>query len=222
MIFARTVLAMMLASAAAAGCPIAAAQSADVVGVYDGGQTEMAVGIELHADGRFLYGMSYGALDEQAQGTWTSDGSQVLLTSDPVVPPRFVLTDLRDAPAGQIKLLLDLPEGMSRQYFNAEFRLPDGSVIDRQLSDEPEPLEFDARAMPVSVTLRLPVFDLRGETIALPPPMGHEIHVRFEPHDLGVVAFARTPLRRDHGDLILQRYDRTIRFRRVAAAESPR
>jgi hypothetical protein len=38
----------------------------------------------------------------------------------------------------------------------------------------------------------------------------------FEPNDLGKVAFASTPLIIDEGDLMLQRHDRQIRFRRAA------
>src|SRR3954469_6839333 len=66
-------------------------QPASLVGTYDGGQMEMAAGLELRADGRFNYGLSYGALDEEAAGRWTLNGDRVLLTSDPVIAPRFVL-----------------------------------------------------------------------------------------------------------------------------------
>lgn len=221
---AATVLAAVLAFAApSAGLGKASsgpAKQVDVVGMYDGGQTEMAVGLELREDGRFRYGLSYGALDEQAQGTWTSDEDEVLLTSDPFVPPRFVLVNRRDAPAGQIKIILDLPNGMSRQYFDAELRLADGRVADHQLNDRQEPLAFDPREKPVSVALTLPIFGLRSETVDLPGVGGSEIRFRFEPNALGTVAFSKTALRKDHGALILIRHDRAIRFRRLPGAEA--
>lgn len=180
----------------------------------------MAVGLELREDGRFRYGLSYGALDEQAQGTWTSDEGQVLLTSDPFVPPRFVLVNRRDAPIGQLRITLDVPEGMSRQYFHAELRRADGSVVDHQLSDRQEPLAFDPQEKPVSVALVLPIFGLRSEAVKMAGGGGSEMRFRFEPNELGTVAFSKTALRKDHGALILIRHDRTIRFRRLPSSEA--
>jgi len=52
---------------------------AALVGVYDGGQMEIASGLELTKDGQFRYGLSYGALDEAAAGTWSVDGGTVTL-----------------------------------------------------------------------------------------------------------------------------------------------
>ena len=56
-------LALFIAAAAA---PAAARTASSLVGVYDGRQMEMAAGLELMADGRFRYALSYGALDEEA------------------------------------------------------------------------------------------------------------------------------------------------------------
>jgi hypothetical protein len=80
---------------------------------------EIAAGLELKADGRFRYGLSYGALDEEATGKWTMSGDQVLLTSDPVTAPRSVLVSHGKAVDGVLQLSLDVPKGLSRQYFDA-------------------------------------------------------------------------------------------------------
>jgi len=53
---------------------------AKLVGQYDGGQIEMAAGLELGKDGKFRYGLSYGALDEAAAGSWEASGETVILT----------------------------------------------------------------------------------------------------------------------------------------------
>ena len=215
-------LAALVLTAAAVSASPAHAQTppenvalADLVGTYDGGQTDMAAGLELSADGRFRYGLSYGALDEQAEGTWTVERGQVLLTAAPVVPPRFVLLSQGAAPAGQLAVTLDLPEGMSRQYFHAEWRMSDGTMNGRQLNEEQEPFDLGPGERPVSVTLTLPIFDLGSEIVPLGEGEGHRVAFRFEPHDLGKAAFVRTPLLRESGDLILARFDTTIRFRRA-------
>ena len=53
---------VVLAVAASA----AMAQSPSLVGTYDGRQMEMAAALELLADGRFRYGLAYGALVQYA------------------------------------------------------------------------------------------------------------------------------------------------------------
>lgn len=54
----------------------------DVVGLWDGGRTEIAAMLEITADGRFRYALSYGALDEVAEGRWTVLGGAVTLMAD--------------------------------------------------------------------------------------------------------------------------------------------
>lgn len=71
----------LLPALAVAVTPALAADQhpASFVGVYDGGQMEMAAGLELSRDGRFRYGLSYGALDEAASGTWSVTADTVTL-----------------------------------------------------------------------------------------------------------------------------------------------
>ena len=54
---------------------------ADVSGFYASSQPEMAAAIELEADGKFDYSLDYGAVSEYAEGTWTSEGGTIILTS---------------------------------------------------------------------------------------------------------------------------------------------
>ena len=54
---------------------------ADVSGFYASSQREMAAAIELEADGKFDYSLEYGAVSEYAEGTWTSEGGTIYLTS---------------------------------------------------------------------------------------------------------------------------------------------
>src|SRR5262249_16713233 len=84
------------------------AQPASLAGLYDGRQMEMAAGLELKPDGRFNYALSYGALDEQAAGKWTVSGDRVLLTSNPVHAPRFVLVSRGGGADGSLRVELDV------------------------------------------------------------------------------------------------------------------
>src|SRR4051812_19294955 len=120
-------------AAAAASLPASAQK---LVGVYDGHQMEMAAGLELKADGRFEYGLSYGAMDEQAAGRWTASDGKVLLTSDPVTAPQFTMIGQKPAPAGSFEISLDVPKGMSAQYFHGMFVTAKGHGDEEQLSDD--------------------------------------------------------------------------------------
>jgi hypothetical protein len=204
---------VVLVFAAASTTP-AAAQSTSLVGTYDGGQMEIAAGLELRADGRFRYALSYGALDEEAAGTWTVSGSQVLLTSDGVVAPRFVLVSRGRTGNGVLQVGLDVPKGLSRQYFDAVITSTNGQTEREQLSDDGLSWRFTSANVPANVRMLLPVFSIISEPIQVDPSSGYSLRFRFEPNDLGKVAFQATPLKIINAELLLDRHGRTIRFKR--------
>ena len=73
----------------AAALLLAAASPAaahDVAGLYVINQMEMGGGLELRADGRFHYALEYGAVSEEAEGTWTVEKGTVRLTTAPMPP----------------------------------------------------------------------------------------------------------------------------------------
>ncbi len=55
--------------------------AADLTGFYTANQMEVAAAIDLDPDGKFAYSLDYGAVSEVAEGSWTSEGSTVYLTS---------------------------------------------------------------------------------------------------------------------------------------------
>src|SRR5512143_967782 len=99
--------------------PIDRTHPARFVGEYDGGQTELAARLRLGADGRFAYALAYGALDEETTGRWEFDGTRVLLNSDPVRAPAWVLVAQHPLAERELRIALDLPLEISPQYFNA-------------------------------------------------------------------------------------------------------
>ena len=66
---------------------VAPATVQQVAGLYEIDQMEMAGGLELRGDGRFSYGLDYGAVSEAAEGKWApaADGG-VALTTEPMPP----------------------------------------------------------------------------------------------------------------------------------------
>jgi hypothetical protein len=183
------------------------------VGTYDGGQMEIAAALELKADGRFRYVLAYGALDEEATGKWTMSGDHVLLTSDPITAPRFDLVSHGRGVNGMLQLNLDVPKGLSRQYFDAVITMTNGQVQRQQFSENGLLSPFTRDNVPTSVRILLQMFNVISEPVALDVSSGYSVRVRFEPNDLGKVPFQATPLRIVDGDLVLDRHGRTIRFK---------
>lgn len=184
-----------------------------LVGTYSGNQMEIAAGLELKADHHFRYALAYGALDEEAAGTWTVQGDQLLLTSDPVIPPRFVLVSQSPGADGKLQINLDVPTGMSQQYFDALITNTNGETERKQLSENGLVSEFPSNTKSANVRMLLSIFNVVSEPVELESSSGHSLRFRFEAHDLGKVAFQVTPLKIVGEELLLDRHGRTIRFR---------
>jgi hypothetical protein len=196
--------------------PVDEAHPAALVGTYDGHQMEMAAGLELTADGRFRYALSYGGLDEEAAGNWAVDHGTVVLTSDPVTAPRIVMTGQKMGPAGELRIALDMPEGgMTRQLFEAEITFADGHAAQQQLAEDETVVAFPASAPPTGFMIVLPMFDVASDRVAIDPAKGEQLRFTFAPNDLGKVDFRGTRLRQVAGELLLDRFGRTIHFRRA-------
>ena len=200
-----------------AATPADPAHPAALVGEYDGHQMEMAAGLELKADGRFQYALSYGALDEEAEGNWVAERGSVVLTSDHVTPPRFTMIEQKAGPGQELHVALDVPQGINPQYFHAVASFADGHAAEQQLGEEGEAvIPFANGVAPTRVLIALPSVDIHGDWVAIDAAKGNRLHFRFEPNDLGKVDFHGTALKVEGGDLLLDRYGRTIRFHRVA------
>lgn len=210
----KPLLAILLLLTAAA--PADPAHPAALVGEYDGHQMEMAAGLELKADGRFQYGLSYGALDEEAEGSWMADHGSVVLTSDHVTPPRFTLVEQRAGPPNELRIAIDVPHGMNPQYFDAVIIFADGHAAQEQLSEEEKVIPLANGAVPIRAMIVLSLFDLHGDWVAIDPARGNRLRFGFAANDLGKVDFRDATLRSEGGDLLLDRYGRTIRFHRIA------
>ncbi|MCK9540935.1 MAG: hypothetical protein M0R03_02770 [Novosphingobium sp.] len=205
-------LAVLAAVAAGAQAP-AEAPPLCLTGLYDGSGFEMASTLELSGNGRFRYMLSYGALDEEAEGTWRVRGDTVLLTSDPVNPPRYALISDTAGEGEGMKITLRPPRGLSVQYFALIATYAGGRHRALQFVEDDLVIGPDGHgeALPESVRVTLPVFDVTSDP--LPVGAGREIVVRFDPNELGKVAFAATPLVRGESGLTFERHGRDITFR---------
>jgi hypothetical protein len=187
---------------------------ADLAGTYNGSQMEVGTELRLEADGRFQYYLSYGALDEMAAGRWESVGDRIALTSDKVTAPRFELVGAQSG-SGGLEVTLDVPHGMPIELFEAAVRFADGNGMPASFEQARVRFKPTRGNPPASVMLAFPIYEIVSEPF--PVPAGtRSMRFRFAPNDLGSVAFDHQVLPRDGESLVLERYGRTLRFRKEA------
>lgn len=184
-------------------------------GIYRSQQMEVGAGLELKEDGRFRYALDYGAVSELGEGKWTSDAKTVRLTSVPMPKaPGFEIVKDDPAPPGELWVEFENPG------FDWGGPLELLLTIDGEktlLKTEPDDLgRVDVGQRKVlAIQPLIPVYEEFGPPLKLAPGRGHRVTVRFKRNDLGKARFKGEPLAIEGGDLLLRRYDTTIRFRRV-------
>lgn len=197
--------------------PVAAqSASASLAGTYNGSQPEVASELRLEPNGRFEYYLSYGALDEKAAGTWTADGEAIVLTSDPVRAPAFELLDTRAGSGRTLQITLDVPPQLPLQLFSLFLLEPDGTVSDVPFEKGPLKIALTRDKVPTKVAVVFPVYQLASRPYDIGPGT-RAMRFSFVPNDLGKIAFDHQRLVRDGDAYVLQRFDRTLRFRKETA-----
>ncbi|HEX8360101.1 MAG TPA: hypothetical protein VF613_08340 [Longimicrobium sp.] len=99
-VFALALLLVVLASAGWAQDSLAGRYSLR-------GVREMAAEIVLGRDGRFAFALTYGALDQVAQGKWSRRGNRVVLVSESAPPPSFGSASMETRPEAHYERLGD-------------------------------------------------------------------------------------------------------------------
>lgn len=199
----------MLAAAALLLAPAPA-----VAGLYESQQMEVGAALELKADGRFRYQLDYGAVSEQAEGRWTSDGKAVRLTTTPgSKPPAFELVRDDPAPAGQLTVTIE-PPGVGG--YRVDAIATDAKTGEKGRVTVDSDGQVDSGGHQISVLEPLvPMYGTIAGRFPLDPKRGHRLLLRFRANDLGVAAFDGEPLAITPRGLVLNRYDQAIRFIRV-------
>jgi hypothetical protein len=204
-----------LAALALAAAPHAPTK-ARLAGFYQIETMEVGGGLELKKDGHFRYELEYGALDEGTEGTWTFDGKSVHLTSVPMPKePTFEL--VKDSPAPPCTLSITV-DWSKVDWATAPDVLAsyDGAPKELHFLQSDEDGTFHPEKCGVTMIMPIvPMYDIPAEPLQLSPATGHKLSLRFHPNDLGHVAFRDELLKIDGSSLLMERYDREIRFVRV-------
>ena len=189
--------------------------AAGVAGVYETHQMEVAAGLELRADGHFRYALSYGAVDEQAEGDWTFDGKVVRLTSNPMPrAPSFELLRDDPAPKGELSMKLEDP-GFEWGHGLEAFAKAESNRLFEISADDSGHVDLNGKPPIEAIAPEMPVYGPTGQMFPLSADRGHRLLFRFHRNDLGKVRFDHQEVRVNGTDLVMDRYDTSFRFVKV-------
>lgn len=188
MIHAARLLGLAAAAFALSG---AAPEPPPVEGLYVAHIMETASALEIQPGGRFRWMLSVGALDLESDGLWSrrEDGSLLLNTDPPVVPPRVELVSTgRDRHGG---VLVRIPDGRGETpyFLDAEAEYADGTrrIADFQQGEHRFPKERNRRIVAVRVVSS--IFGIASDRYPVSPETGNVLTFRFIPNQLGRVDF---------------------------------
>ena len=188
---------------------------ANLPGIYRSQQIEVAAALELTADGRFRYALDYGAVSEQAEGKWTSDGRSVRLTSAPMPkPPGFEIVRDDPEPPGELWVQFENPGFEWCGPLEMLVTVQGQTTLVRTAPDDHGRVDL-GQGRVLAIQPLIPVYEEFGPPLKLAGDRGHRLTIRFLRNDLGKARFSNQPLVIDGDGLLLKRYDTTIRLRRV-------
>lgn len=179
---------------------------------------EMASHLEIGEDGRFAYALSYGALDERAEGRWTRMERGIALTTVPKPqPPEFRLDHAGPQGEGDAALfvLVRWPDGRGIAGVDVRLGLNTGAVVEGYTQEYGWSLGDLGTALPQWIELADPYHGFRSARFAISKEVRSMI-VTLVPHDMGIAAFEGVLLEGGtEGEAVLHHPMGDIRYRRV-------
>jgi hypothetical protein len=192
----------------------APAAPASLAGHYRLHVHEAASEIVLHPNGRFEYGLAYGALDEEATGRWRRVGNHVLLTTMPKPVPA-VFSAGKTAHISEAPLALHATWSNGRGIPGMDFRVDFDSgppFVDYINNDEGWQLDPAEKRRPVAVTLTLTIYNLVSQRFPIDVAKANDLTFVLTPNDLGRYDFENTPLDIAPGKLVWHRNGHAIDY----------
>lgn len=197
---------------AAEDAPADAPTAPDFVGRYDGSSFETAMGMEILEDGTWRWGVSVGALDMRARGTWEQRGDTLVLTSTPKpVAPKFAWSGVEKAATDAQKTpylrVVWATNGEPFQYASVRILCANGRTFSGQVHSDGYPsdqaLEYQDPPLPKwdprqscdtpeKVVLKQTIYDVQSEVFdlkALGWKPSQTARFVFHRNDMGVADF---------------------------------
>ncbi|MEO5599241.1 MAG: hypothetical protein ABIQ66_11540 [Novosphingobium sp.] len=182
------------------------------------GDHDAAGELLLRDDGRFEYGLAYGALDEHAEGRWVRHGNVIALTTLPKpVPPRFQLAPRSKPVPHSPTLHVTWPNG--RGVAGVDFRIgfDVGSPIAAYTQEDGWSLPQEEHRIPRWIELVEPIYGIVSPRYPIAEGTSGTLNLMIIPNDIGAVDFSGMVVDVLPDELLIHRGRGEMRFVRKSA-----
>lgn len=191
-----------------------AAQEAAFVGDYRLAEgPDVAGALRIGGDGRFLYWLAAGALDERAAGRWQPRGGMVCLTTEPKpVPPVIEKGPTITVEDTVPTLLVTWSNGEGVPGVDFVIGFDRGEPLSGYTQYDGWTMPEDDARVPRWIELSEPIYRIAAPRFDLMPNDGGKLRAIIVPNDLGIVDFDAACAERTDAGLILHRPEGDMRF----------
>ena len=170
------------------------------------GGPDVASEILLRPDGRFQFFLMEGALDEQAQGRWTAQGSRIKLVTLPKpVPPVFSAGPAARTAETPLKLRVTWPDGRGIALIDLRVGFDNGDPVESYTQEDGWSLEPGETRLPRWVELGLQMYGIGYTRFPVDLAKGNSLTFTLTPNGLGTMEFDDVEVEAEPGALIFRR-----------------
>jgi hypothetical protein len=180
------------------------------------GEQDVASGLRLGRDGRFQYFLSAGALDEQAEGRWSSTGGVVTLATEPrPVPPVFERAPSGRTADSRLSVKVASPGGEGIAGVDLRIGFDEGAPLEDYTQEYGWSLPADEKRVPRWIELGVPMHGLASPRFPIDLGAGNALAFTLVPNDLGKLDFTGVRVEVAGKALIVNRGPARLRYERV-------
>lgn len=177
----------------------------------------------LTSDGRFQYGFSAGALDEQAGGRWVAANGQVRLYTEPKPKPAVFSAGPQSATTeGPLKLLVTWPSGEGIAGVDFTIGFDAGPPETGYTQSYGWTMSPDERRIPRWIELVEPIHGIVSPRFPIDVGAGNALTFILTPNDIGTVDFDGTLVERVGDHLVMHQRLGDLTFVRWRAEDRKR
>ena len=170
------------------------------------GEQDVASELVLRKDGRFGYFLIAGALDERAEGSWSTDGSVVTLTVEPKpVPPVFTAGAASRTAAAPLTLKVNWPDGRGIAGVDLRVGFGEGEPVVDYTQEDGWTLPAEESRKPEWVELSVPMYDYPPARFPVDVETANDLSFTLTPNDMGVFDFSGVRVEAERKRLIVHR-----------------
>jgi len=170
------------------------------------GGPDVASEILLRPDGRFRFFLMEGAVDEQAQGRWTREGSRIKLVTLPKpVPPVFSAGPTTKTAETPLKLRVTWPDGRGIATIDLRVGFDKGDPVESYTQEDGWSLDPAEKRAPRWVELGLQMYGIGYARFPVDLAKGNSLTFVLTPNGLGTMEFDDVEVEAQPGALVFRR-----------------